>query len=53
MRILTKTGILTHIYVYLNIKAQYEQVRAARNRAETVLMHAFTRMNSAPLLNVH
>ncbi len=32
---------------------QYEQVRATRNQTATVLMHAFTRINSALLLNVY
>ncbi len=34
------------------IQSQYEEVRVERNQAETVLMHAFTRINSTLLLNV-
>ncbi len=58
MRILTKTGILTYNCVFERlstttsekcIQSQYEQVLGG----ETVLMQAFTRINSAPLLNVH
>ncbi len=58
MRILTKTGILTYTCVFerLNttrsekcIQSQYEQVLGG----ETVLMQAFTRINSAPWMFIN